>query len=153
LVILAISAPLVSFGSLAWRQNAVLDEIDAQIDGLTTQARRSTEQLKSVYGMADDLDRIVAIKSAPGISQIWEELARLLPDTTHLKEVEIKGSEVHTIGLSKAAPELIHKFEASFILHAAALTGPVVFDQAEGKEHFTLRATTRKPRLPSEEGE
>jgi general secretion pathway protein L len=153
LVILAVSAPVISFGSIAWRQNAVLEETEAQINALTAEARRTTEQLKGIYGMASDLDRIVAIKTAPSIGQIWEELARLLPDTTHLKEVEIKGNEVHTIGFSVAAPELIHNIEASPILHAAALTGPVVFDQAEGKEHFTLRATTRKPRLPSEERE
>jgi general secretion pathway protein L len=153
MVILAVLAPVASFGSLAWHQNALLEEMDAQVNLLTAEARRTTEQLKDVYGMTSDLDRVVAIKAAPSISQIWEELARLLPDTTHLKEVEIKGSEVHTVGFSEAAPELIHNFEASPLLHAAALTGPVVFDQAEGKEHFTLRATTRKPRLPSEERE
>jgi general secretion pathway protein L len=153
LVILTVSAPVISFGSIAWRQNSLLEETEAQINALTAEARHTTEQVKGIYGMASDLDRIVAIKAAPSIGQIWEELARLLPDTTHLKEVEIKGNEVHTVGFSVAAPELIHNFEASPILHAAALTGPVVFDHAEGKEHFTLRATTRKPRLPSEERE
>jgi general secretion pathway protein L len=153
LMIVAVATPVISFGSISWRQNAVLEETEAQINALTAEARRTTEQLKGIYGMASDLDRIVAIKTAPSIGQIWEELARILPDTTHLKEVEIKGNEVHTVGFSVAAPELIHNFEASPILHAATLTGPVVFDQAEGKEHFTLRATTRKPRLPSEERE
>jgi general secretion pathway protein L len=153
LVFIAIAAPIVSFGTLAWRQHLVVTDLEAQTAALTVEARRSTEQLKGVYGMADDLDRFAAIRSAPSVSQIWEELARLLPDATYLKEVEIKGDEIHTAGFSDAAAELIHSFEASPILHAATFTGPVVFDRAEGKEHFTLRALARKPRLPPEERE
>jgi general secretion pathway protein L len=144
-------AAVIGFGALAWRQNAALQEIEEQITPLTRQARLSTDQLKGIFGMADDIAQFVELRSATGIVQIWEELARLVPDSAYLTELEVNGSEVRLAGFAASAPDVIRQLEASHHLHGASLTGPVVFDQAQGKERFTLRTMIRKQRFSSEE--
>ena len=142
---------IVGFGALAWRQNATLQEIEEQITPLTHQARASTEQLKAIFGMADDIARFVELRSATGVVQIWDELAGLVPDTAYLTEFEVNGGEVRLAGFAASAPDVIRQLEKSHHLHGASLTGPVVFDQAQGKERFTLRAMIREQRFSPEE--
>jgi general secretion pathway protein L len=153
LALITILAPVAGFGVLAWRQHAALSELEGQITPLSNQVRVSTEGLKVVYGMADTLDRFSELRAGSGIVMIWEELARLLPDSTFLTGVEMKGNEVHTTGFSVSAADLISQLEKSQHLQGAAFAGPVVFDRTQSKERFSIRVTIRKPRRPPEEGD
>jgi Tfp pilus assembly protein PilN len=85
------------------------------------------------------------------VARIWEELARLLPDSTFLTEIEIGSHAVQVSGLSASAPELVRILEGSSLLRDVSFAGPVVLDRAAGKERFTLRATLRQARDPAEE--
>ena len=123
--------------------------MNAQISEISTSAKQSPDGPRSVAGLADDIARFTELRSAPGVVQVWEELARILPDSTFLTEMEIKGDELRATGFSAAAPE-IQLLEKSSIVHGAAFSGPLVFDRAKGKEHFSLRATLRKARAPAE---
>jgi len=145
-------APAAGFSVQAWRQSAILSELDAQVIAATEQVRVSTERLKAVYSLAGDLEQLAAVRAAPGMVVIWEELARLLPDTSYLTAFDIKGSEIHAEGLSASTTDLIQRLENSQHLHAVSLTGPVVFEREHGKERFTLRALMRTRRFPAGEG-
>jgi general secretion pathway protein L len=151
LAVVTLLAAIIGFGALAWRQNAALQEIEEQITPLTRQARLPTDQLKGIFGIADDIARFVELRSATGIVEIWEELAGLVPDSAYLTELEINGGEVLLAGFAASTPDVIRQLEESRHLHGASLTGPVVFDQAQGKERFTLRTMIRKKRFSSEE--
>jgi general secretion pathway protein L len=151
LALLSVVSASVGFCALAWRQNAYLADLDARASEIAAPARQSAERLKAVYGVAEDISRFSELRGGPGIVQVWEEMARVLPASTYLTEVEIRGREVQMHGFSSAAPELLHLLETSPILHGAAFSGPVVFDRAKGKEQFQLRATLRKSRLAFEE--
>lgn len=150
LALISILAVLVGYCALAWRQASLLSDMETQISKISTSAKQSTEGLRSVAGLADDTARFTELRSAPGIVQVWEELARILPDSTFLTEMEVKGDDLHATGFSAAAPGLIQLLEKSSIVHGAAFSGPLVFDRAKGKEHFSLRATLRKARAPAE---
>lgn len=150
LMLISILAILVGYCALAWRQASLLKEMNAQISELSMSAKQSTDGPRSVAGLADDIASFAELRSAPGVVQVWEELARILPDSTFLTEMEIKGDELRATGFSAAAPGLIQLLEKSSTVHAAAFSGPLVFDRAKGKEHFSLRATLRKARAPAE---
>ncbi|MGF9759503.1 PilN domain-containing protein [Microvirga sp. 0TCS3.31] len=150
--LVALLAPVAGFGVQAWRQNYILSDLDAQVIAATEQARASTEQLKTIYSLAGDLEQLAVIGAAPGVVVIWEELARLLPDTSYLTAFGIKGNEIHAEGLSASTSDLIQRIENSQHFHAVSLTGPVVFDRERGKERFTLRALMRAQRFPAGEG-
>jgi Tfp pilus assembly protein PilN len=85
------------------------------------------------------------------VARIWEELARLVPTTTFLTEVEVGSRFVQLSGLSASAPELIKILEGSVLLQDVSFAGPIVLDAAAGKERFTLRASLRQVRDPVEE--
>ncbi|WP_201864271.1 PilN domain-containing protein [Microvirga soli] len=150
--LVALLAPIGGFGMQAWQQNRILSDLEAQAIAATEQARASTDELKTIYSLAGDLERLTAVGAAPGVVVIWEELARLLPDTSYLSSVEIKGNEVHAEGLSASTSDLIKLIENSQYLHGVSLTGPVVFEREHGKERFTLRALMRTQRFPAGEG-
>lgn len=150
--LVALLAPVTGTSVQAWRQNLILSDLDAQVISATEQARASTEQLKAVYSLAGDLAQLTKVGTAPGVVVIWEELARLLPDTSYLTAFDIKGNEVHAEGLSASTADLIQRLENSQHLHAVSLTGPVVFAREHGKERFTLRALMRTRRFPAGEG-
>lgn len=151
LVVVSAAAALAGFGALAWRQHERLGELEAQVAAVAKPARQSAERIRAVYGLAEEITRFTEQRQAPGIVQVWEELARVIPETTYLTEIEIRDRTVQIAGFSDAAPELIRLIETSPILSGAALAGPVVFDRAKGKEQFTLRATLRRARLAAEE--
>jgi len=150
--LIALLAPAAGFSVQAWRQSAILSELDAQVIAATEQVRGSTERLKAVYSLAGDLEHLTAVRAAPGVVVIWEELAHLLPDTSYLTAFDIKGREIHAEGLSASTTDLIQRLENSQHLHAVSLTGPVVFVREHGKERFALRALMRTRRFPAGEG-
>ncbi|MGO4737537.1 PilN domain-containing protein [Bosea sp. 2KB_26] len=152
LVLLSVLGAVTGYLALAWRQAQLLKSMETEIAEISGPAQQSTESLRSVFGLADDVSRLTAQRSTPGIVQVWDELSRILPDSTFLTELEITGTTLRATGYSDAAPALIKLLEESPILHNATLSGPLVFDRSTGKENFSLRATLRQARLPAEEG-
>jgi general secretion pathway protein L len=153
LVLIGVAALAATFGVQVRRQAAVLDGIEMRLALEAAPARQLTGRLRSVLGMAEDISRVAEIRSAPGVIRVWEELSRVIPDSTYLTEFEVQEDEVLASGYSDSAPELIRILEGSTLLHGASFTGSVVQDRMKGKEQFALRALLRQRRLPVEEGE
>jgi general secretion pathway protein L len=97
--------------------------------------------------LAQDIEHLNALRKAPGVVPIWEELARLLPQDTYLTEIDIKSRDLTIRGYSAVASDLPQLIEGSPLFADAALMGPVVFDQSKGKHSFTVRAALRTPRF------
>lgn len=153
LALLCITTTLVGYGSLVWRQHARLEAIEARLATVSSQARESTVRLQPLYATINTINELDEARTAPGVVEIWEELARLLPDSTYLTEIEIKGHDVQISGFSDGSPQLIPLIETSPILSRAVLAGPMVMDLGSGKDHFSIRATLRRARFPVEETE
>lgn len=152
LALVSVLGALVGYAALAWRQTALLAEMEERIAEMAAHDRETSERLGPAVALADDIARFSALRRAPGIVHVWDELARILPDSTFLTDLEVSGSNLRASGYSDAAAGLIQLLEKSPVVHSAAFAGPLVFDPARGKEHFSLRASLRKARLPAEEG-
>ena len=155
LILLSLSVLGLAAGSAAtfWKQHELIADFEQKLSGVAAPAGPSQERSKSVEILAHELRTFEALRAAPGVVQVWEELARVLPTSTYLTDVDIKGFDVHLTGFAESAADLIQMIERSPILHNASFTGRVAFDKAKGKEQFALRASLRASRLPAEERE
>lgn len=151
LVFVSLLGALVGYAALFWRQEALLAEMEGRIVEISALDREVTERSRPASALAEDIAVFVELRRAPGLVQVWDELARILPDPTFLTGLEISGGNLRATGYSDAAAGLIQLLEQSSVVHRAALSGPLVFDPAKSKENFSLRASLRKARLPAEE--
>jgi len=86
----------------------------------------------------------------PGMVEIMAELARRLPDATHLDKLAIEGNRITLIGLSADAPALVGRLQDSPLWHAPALAGVVQSDPATRLDRFTLIAELTTAPAPTE---
>jgi general secretion pathway protein L len=153
LIAVAVVSTSVGYGSTSSRQSAALRVLDEQLATLSSRVRQSTSEARTVRDLADGIQSFNEDRVAPGIVHVWEELARLLPDTAYLTDIEIKGAEVQLAGYADAPAQLIAVLESSLLLSDATFAGPVVRDQNRGKDHFSIRANLRNSRFSSKENE
>lgn len=94
--------------------------------------------------------QMLALRSVPGVVEVWEELSRLLPDHTYLSEMRLADGSVSTSGFSGDAAHLIRLLDQSALFTGAHLTGAITPDKAEHKDHFTLAFRLRGAQRPLE---
>ncbi len=73
-------------------------------------------------------------------TEVLDELTRILPDGTWLRQFKIKDREVRISGFSQAASNLIGLIEQSLMFENARFTSPVTQDRREGLERFNVAA-------------
>jgi general secretion pathway protein L len=153
LAIVSIGSVVLGVGAMVWRQELLLRDVERRTDMIAGPAQIVTDRLKEIHEVNSRVTEFIAVRSTPRIVDIWEELAQLVPQTTYLTAVEIRGQELQLNGVSAAATDLIPVLERSPMFSAVELSGPATMDRATGKEQFSLRAKMRKPRLFSDNSE
>jgi general secretion pathway protein L len=138
-------------GALAWRQHHALLELEQRISDTVPAVRDRSAELKQIYRLADDVSHARELRAKTGVVEVWESLAKILPDSAYLTDFEVNGNELVASGYAQAAPDLIRRFEESGTVHGAALTGPVLQDPETGKEQFSIRAVLHRPHVPNED--
>ena len=83
------------------------------------------------------------LTSAPSKAMAIEELTRLLPDTARVTDLKLEGNTVDISGIAQSAIGLVPILERSTYFVDATSTAPVMFDQREGKERFSIRVRIR----------
>ncbi len=73
-------------------------------------------------------------------TEVLDELTRILPDGTWLRQFKIKDRELRISGFSQAASNLIGLIEQSAMFENARFTSPVTQDRREGLERFNIAA-------------
>ena len=73
-------------------------------------------------------------------TEVLDELTRILPDGTWLRQFKIKDREVRLSGFSQAASNLIGLIEQSSMFENARFTSPVTQDRREELERFNVVA-------------
>ena len=130
----AIAIPLV-------HEQRHLEELKAQL----AEARGAAE---TATGIAREVDRLTAEaqflsdSASARISavEILEELSTLLPDTTWVFRLELRGGTVHVHGSSAAASALIAILEDSDALSNARFASPVLREGNTGRDRFHITA-------------
>jgi general secretion pathway protein L len=150
-IALALVAATVVFAVIGvvatlWRQAALNEELDAKIQEMTARAAR----VRQVVDKASAESRLLSVlRSArhdePLFADLWEETARILPDSafvTDLRLSETRPAEkaLDIVGFASSAVGLPALFNKSPLFNDAALTAPITPDPREKREGFSLQA-------------
>jgi general secretion pathway protein L len=129
--LLAIAALAFVMSSLAvfeWFQSSIASEIETSL----VQMRRGGPN-----GIEPAV-RLRTMKADASILEIWDELSRILPETTFLTDVRIVDSKVTISGFSSDAALLVRIIDKSQIFSKAKLTAAITPDATEHKDRFII---------------
>lgn len=103
---------------------------------------------KKIERRQQDLSLLRAARAAKAegipVSILWEEITRLLPDTTWLTDLSVQESYVSISGFSSSAADLIAVLSASSLLADPSFTSPVMRVPGQQGERFTVRMSMKK---------
>lgn len=145
----SIACLIFGFASVLWQQQTVLRDVDRRSEAVAGSAKKVVGRLNDIRDVNHQVADLIAIRGAPRVLEIWEELARRLPSTTYLTAVEVRGQQMNLSGVSATAAGLIPLLERSAMFSQVELSGPAIADRASGREQFTMRARLRTPRILS----
>ena len=110
------------------------------------------EQVRGQGAGGEPAAQLLALRAAPGVVHVWEELSRILPDHTYLSELRVADGSISITGFSGDAAHLIRLLDQSPLFAGAHLTGAITPDSAEHKDHFSLAFRLRGAHRPTERG-
>jgi general secretion pathway protein L len=129
------------------RQEVGLAHLTAQAEQSRAHAMEVRKQLQSVSDAESRLTGLSARKAqSVTLSQVWEEVTVLLPDTAWLNELRISGDTIQISGFAASSAGLIPLLERSSLFTTPRLAAAVTFDQREKKETFVIEMKTRARR-------
>jgi general secretion pathway protein L len=122
-------------------QSVAAARLDARIDAIRPQVMEAEKLRKKITDGATTADAIAAARSQLGTPlQSIALLTDLLPDDTYLTALNVRQRKLTISGRSAAAARLIGAMAANPLIHNPAFTAPVVRDETNGGEMFSIRA-------------
>jgi general secretion pathway protein L len=129
----AIAIPITRY------QNALnalnVETATAQREAATV--RQAVEASRAASAQIAAMGRLLSARIP--LARIMEELTTVMPDSAWVSDLRIDGDVVEFNGFAKSAASLIAPLENSPLFMQASLTSPVVLDNSEDKERFSIR--------------
>lgn len=134
LLLVAVSLPF-------YHQRSAITHLDRQLEKVRQAAHGAMSLREQAERLAQEIQVAVDRKSRwPTMVEILNELTAILPDSTWLSRLEIKGGEIHLQGVSGSASSLIALIEESKTFADVRFQSPVTQDTRTGRERFHLSA-------------
>lgn len=139
-VFLAMAATALMF----MRQHDALEKLTAA----TTTARNQANLVRQAIDRSETAASQLAVISKlrndrTSTARILESLTSLIPDTAWLTDLRIDGETIEITGYARSATSLIQLFDRSELFAGATLSAPVMFDQRQDKERFSMRVSIK----------
>ncbi|RVJ06867.1 PilN domain-containing protein [Sinorhizobium meliloti] len=112
-----------------------LDAVIARAEGEARQARRSYDAYVARISQVAELR---SERLGPRATVMWEELSRIVPDSSYLTNLTTKDGTVEISGFSRASSELIPLIEGSALFEAAQFVSPVVKVPGFDGDRYTI---------------
>lgn len=143
-ILAATVAATAAFLVLSWYQlhskaEAAVTYLDAEIaraEGEARQARRSYDAYVARISQVAELRSETL--AGPRVTVMWEELSRIVPDSSYLTNLTTKEARVEISGFSRASSELIPLIEGSALFEAAQFVSPVVKVPGFDGDRYTI---------------
>lgn len=133
----------------AWIENALYARaLERQIQALQSRAsevRQESQQASTLAARAAWLDSLRAETWRK--LQLLQELTRLLPDGTWVRELQLEEKTAELDGYSNRAADLVQPLENSPYFSQVEFTSPIMRD-AQSKEIFRIRMRLKQPVRP-----
>jgi general secretion pathway protein L len=110
----------------------------AETKALAVETSRLQADVRSLRD--DGMFLVVRKRQSASVSDLLNEVTRLLPDDTWLSELQVNGGEIRLNGESSSASALIGLMEQSQWFRGAMFRSPVVQDAAASRERFEIGA-------------
>lgn len=135
-VALSVSAVAILF----IRHQGALDALDAR----TAAARAEAGSVRLAVEASQTASTQIAamqnlLRQRVPLARVIEELTAIMPDSAWVADLRIDGETIEFTGFAKSAASLVPLLEDSPLFAEAGLTSPVMFDNTEDKERFSLR--------------
>lgn len=122
------------------RNQTAISALQLEIEKLTSDAKAARQALDA---RAKSLAQVNAlrksIEDSEPVAGVWEELARVLPDSAYLTDFSLKGGQVSIAGFGVDAAGIVVALEQSPMFSQAAFTGPVTKAPGMDGERFEAR--------------
>jgi general secretion pathway protein L len=134
LVAVAVALPFIL-------QSVASARLDTRIEAIRPQVMEAEKLRKKITIGATTADAIAAARNQLGTPlQSIALLTDLLPDDTYLTALNVRQRKLTISGRSAAAAKLIGAMAANPQIHNPAFTAPVIRDETNGGEMFSIRA-------------
>lgn len=146
---LMILAPLIALALAVhlplMQRQAALAEVEAQLLEVRKKANES-DRLNKQFEEITERSRFVQDKKRNQftITELLEEVTRILPDDTWLLQFNRKGEQLMISGYSQKPSALIGLLEESEMLSKVSFRSPVTADPKEGRDRFNITATVHQ---------
>ena len=126
-------------------------QMQHKLDALTVKVAEARRRANTRLELRKRIEAQLATETAlirrrnrtPTISELLDEVTRLIPDDTWLTELRISGNEIQLVGLSPSASNLLRLVARSPRFRDAAFVSPVTRDARLDREQFTISAHIR----------
>lgn len=128
-----------------YRLQREVDALSAQVAGVRA-AAADVQRLRAAIAASDQTARFLIERrqAAPRISQVLNDVARILPDDTWLRELRVTGTEVDLAGYSHASATLIGLLDRGGYFHGTEFRSPTMRDSKSGRETFQIATKIRE---------
>ena len=133
LAVAAVAVPIT-------RHRNVLEALNAQTAAAKSEAatvRQAVEASQAASAQIAAMQRL--LNARVPLARIMEELTAIMPDSAWVSDLRIDGGVVEFTGFAKSAASLVAPLENSPLFVQASLTSPVILDNTEDKERFSIR--------------
>jgi general secretion pathway protein L len=154
LCVAAVLFAVIGVAATLWRQSSLNEELDSRIRDMAARAARMRQIVDKASAESRLLSVLRTARREPLFADLWEETARILPDSafvTDMRLSEPKPNEraLDIVGFASSAVGLPALFNKSPLFSEAALTAPITPDPHEKREGFSLQAKIEQARPES----
>jgi general secretion pathway protein L len=140
LVVLVVASDAAAAYVPLWIKLDVLSDLQARMESIKTEVEDAARTERMLSEIRDASVHLVNLKvQMPSITETLGEVARVLPDSAWLEQLQVRESRLQLAGLSRAPAELIEALERSPILSEVRLEWPVMAAlSTEGSDRFDI---------------
>jgi general secretion pathway protein L len=135
--LLAVAAILIPF----LQARTTIETLTAQVAEARRQADASLAVQKQIDAKIQDQQFLVAKKQrALTLTEILNVVTQLTPDDTWLSEMQVSGDEIHLVGVSASATQVLSLIDQSPSFRNAAFRSSITRDAKLNAERFDIGA-------------
>ncbi|MGI9449317.1 MAG: PilN domain-containing protein [Geminicoccaceae bacterium] len=128
------------------QQQQLIEQLDAEVADAHSQADESLTLRERLDALTGEIGFLAAAKNEQTtMAEVLAELTRLLPDHSHINELQIRDARIELAGLADKASDLIAILDQSPMLASPEFRSPVIRDRRSGKERFQISVQLVRP--------
>ena len=140
LAVAAVALAAVALGLPLYRKMQVVEQLEPRVAQVRTEAREVRELREQIETLYREMSFVIREKErVPRMLDLWEEVTRLLPDDTWVRELDYSDGTLQLRGETSSAPRVVALLEASDMLAEVRFQAPVT-QIRDGREEFFLAA-------------